>query len=229
MLRRTEFFTVELHVGVVASHPLVITYLTEILIKLNITIIPVVLQNNTVIASNMLPATAQNVIIIDLHDLLLPVSTYLDAFGALGGAAAFLGLDYSREAVEIADLLLCGLNGFLSYGQVPDLLGPAISSVAQGDTWVTPDVLRQYMTMTSHRSSLSDSGTEILTKRESQIRDLLKRRYSNKEIATLLGICESTVKFHVSNVLAKLNATGRRDLTRNRDNPFVLPILRKCG
>jgi DNA-binding NarL/FixJ family response regulator len=229
MLRRTEFFAIELHVGVVASHPLVITYLTDMLIKLDIKIIPAVLQNNSAIASSVLPANAQSVIIIDLHDLLLPVSTYLDAFGAIGGTAAFLGLDYSREAVEIADLLLCGLNGFLSYGQVPDLLGPAISSVAQGDTWVTPDVLRQYMTMTSHRSLLSDSGTEILTKRESQIRDLLKRRYSNKEIATLLGICESTVKFHVSNVLAKLNATGRRDLTRNRDNPFVLPILRKCG
>jgi DNA-binding NarL/FixJ family response regulator len=229
MLRRTELPVIGLHVGLVASHPLVATYLTELLIRLDIRIVPIVLQDDPAIAAGMLSGNARSVIILDLHDLLLPVSTYVDAFSSLGGTAAVIGLDYSRETAEIADLLLCGVNGFLSYGQVPDLLGPAISSVAQGDTWVTPDVLRQYMTMTSHRSPLSDSGTEILTKRESQIRDLLKRRYSNKEIATLLGICESTVKFHVSNVLAKLNATGRRDLTRSRDNPLVLPIFRKCG
>jgi DNA-binding NarL/FixJ family response regulator len=229
MPQHTQVSTIGLHVGLVASHPLVVTYLTELLIGLECNLFLVVLRNDTALEQNVLPANTHSVIILDLHDLLLPISTYLDAFSMLGNTTGFIGLDYSREAAEIADLLLCGFNGFLSYGQVPDLLGPAICSVAQGDTWVTPDVLRRYMTMTSHRSPLSDSGTEILTKRESQIRDLLKRRYSNKEIATLLGICESTVKFHVSNVLAKLNATGRRDLTRSRDNPLVLPIFRKCG
>ena len=34
-----------------------------------------------------------------------------------------------------------------------------------------------------------------------------------REVADFLGISESTVKFHVSNVLMKLNVSNRRELT----------------
>jgi DNA-binding NarL/FixJ family response regulator len=220
---------VQLHVGLIVSHSLVANYLGDLLIGLDMNINPVLLRD-PVVAASVLPAHTRSVILFDLHDLPLPVSTYLDAFGTMFQNCAFLGLDHSREVGEIADLLLSGFSGFLSYDQVPDLLGPAIASVAKGETWVTPDVMRKYMIRTSHRSPISDSGTEFLTKRESQIRELLQKRYSNKEIAMLLGICESTVKFHVSNVLAKLNATGRRDLTLDGSSSRVLPIFSgKCG
>ncbi len=224
MLRRTAFPPVQLHVGLIISHSLVANYLRDLLLGLGMNFNPVILRDPDVAAST-LPANAQSVIVFDLHDLPLPVSTYLDAFRMMFQRSTFLALDHSYEVSEIADLLLSGLNGFLSYEQVPDLLGPAIASVAKGETWVTPDVMRKYMTITSHRSPITDSRTEVLTKREGQIRDLLKKRYSNKEIAMLLGICESTVKFHVSNVLAKLNATGRRDLTQNGSNGLVLPMF----
>jgi DNA-binding NarL/FixJ family response regulator len=225
MLRRTLLPTVQLHVGLIVSHSLVANYLCDLLLGLDMNLTPVILQDPAA-ASIMLPPHNQHVILLDLHDLPLPISTYLDVFDLASHTSAFIGLDRSREVGEIADLLLSGFSGFLSYEQVPDLLGPAIASVAKGETWVTPDVMRKYMGMTSHRSLFSVSGPEVLTKRESQIRDLLKKRYSNKEIAMLLGICESTVKFHVSNVLAKLNATGRRDLTPNGTSTLILP---KCG
>lgn len=224
MLRRTAFPSVPLHVGLIIPHSLVANYLSDLLLGLDMNFNPVILRDPDMAAST-LPANAQSVIVFDLHDLPLPVSTYLDAFRMMFQRSTFLALDHSNEVSEIADLLLSGFSGFLSYEQVPDLLGPAIASVAKGETWVTPDVMKKYMTMTSHRSPITDSRTEALTKREGQIRDLLKRRYSNKEIAMLLGICESTVKFHVSNVLAKLNATGRRDLTQNGSNGLVLPMF----
>jgi DNA-binding NarL/FixJ family response regulator len=229
MLHRTVLPAVQLHVGLIVSHLLVSNYLSDLLLTLDMNVNPVLLQD-PVVATSRLPTHTRSVILFDLHDLPLPVSTYLDAFSMMFQSSAFLGLDHSREVSEIADLLLSGFSGFLSYDQVPDLLGPAIASVAKGETWVTPDVMRKYMTMTSRRSPISVSGVEVLTKRESQIRDLLRKRYSNKEIAMLLGICESTVKFHVSNVLAKLNATGRRDLTQHGTSSLALPILSaKCG
>ena len=46
-----------------------------------------------------------------------------------------------------------------------------------------------------------------------QTADLLRKRYSNREIASFLGISESTVKFHVSNVMSKQNVHCRRELT----------------
>jgi DNA-binding NarL/FixJ family response regulator len=229
MLPRIVSPAVQLHVGLIVSHSLAANYLCDLLLGLDMNVNPVLLQDADG-ATSRLPANVRSVILFDLHDLPFPESMYLDAFSMTFQSSGFLGLDHSRGVSEIADLLLSGFSGFLSYDQVPDLLGQAIASVAKGDTWVTPDVMRRYMTMTSHRSQLTPSGTEGLTKRESQVCELLKKRYSNKEIAVLLGVCESTIKFHVSNILAKLNATGRRDLTHKGISSLVFPILScKCG
>jgi len=51
-----------------------------------------------------------------------------------------------------------------------------------------------------------------LTARENQVLLLVIRRLSNKEIAGALGICERTVKFHISNIFAKMRVGDRRDL-----------------
>jgi len=39
------------------------------------------------------------------------------------------------------------------------------------------------------------------------------RRLTNKEIATVLGISERTAKFHVSNILGKLQLEDRNGLS----------------
>lgn len=52
---------------------------------------------------------------------------------------------------------------------------------------------------------------EKLTRRESEILKMLGRGQTNGAIATSLLISESTVKFHVKNILLKLGATSRAD------------------
>jgi DNA-binding NarL/FixJ family response regulator len=51
-----------------------------------------------------------------------------------------------------------------------------------------------------------------LTAREGQVLQLLMRRLANKEISRALAISERTVKFHVSNILGKLQLEDRRGL-----------------
>ncbi len=53
---------------------------------------------------------------------------------------------------------------------------------------------------------------EKLTKRELAVVELMKHRLSNKEIATVLDISEATVKFHVTNIFAKIKVSRRREL-----------------
>jgi DNA-binding NarL/FixJ family response regulator len=53
-----------------------------------------------------------------------------------------------------------------------------------------------------------------LTARERQVLGLLAQGDRNKEIALRLGLRERTVKFHVANVLAKLNAQSRTEALR---------------
>ena len=53
---------------------------------------------------------------------------------------------------------------------------------------------------------------QTTTARENEILELVRVRLSNKEIAELLQIRVSTVKFHLSNILSKMQAKSRRDL-----------------
>lgn len=49
----------------------------------------------------------------------------------------------------------------------------------------------------------------ILTPREKEIFTLLIDNYNTKDIAARLGISEKTVRNHISNVMQKLDVTGR--------------------
>jgi DNA-binding NarL/FixJ family response regulator len=53
-----------------------------------------------------------------------------------------------------------------------------------------------------------------LTDRESEVLGLLAKGLANKQIAVMLGISEHTVKFHVSSIYTKLNATNRTQAVR---------------
>ncbi len=55
-----------------------------------------------------------------------------------------------------------------------------------------------------------ENGT-ALTPREHEVIELLALGSSNKEIARKLGISVHTAKFHVGQLLDKLDATGRTD------------------
>ena len=49
----------------------------------------------------------------------------------------------------------------------------------------------------------------ILTKREKEVFSLLVENKTTKEISDILGICEKTVRNHISNTMQKLSVKGR--------------------
>jgi DNA-binding NarL/FixJ family response regulator len=53
-----------------------------------------------------------------------------------------------------------------------------------------------------------------LTEREAEVLSLLSKGLANKQIAMMLGISEHTVKFHVSSIYTKLDATSRTQAVR---------------
>ena len=53
-----------------------------------------------------------------------------------------------------------------------------------------------------------------LTDRENEVLALLAKGLANKQIALMLKISEHTVKFHVSSIYTKLNATNRTEAMR---------------
>lgn len=65
------------------------------------------------------------------------------------------------------------------------------------------------------RDDVSDGLIEPLTSREQEVLEHIAAGLSNRQIATVLGISEHTVKFHVSAILGKLGVTSRAAAIRH--------------
>lgn len=106
---------------------------------------------------------------------------------------------------DTAALLRTGIHGYVEYSSVAKDLVSAVQTVAGGDLWVTNRVLQAYAKLPLRRDV-------AMTRREVQVLDLLRRNLSNKRIASILGVRESTVKYHASNIFGKLHVASRQEL-----------------
>jgi DNA-binding NarL/FixJ family response regulator len=113
--------------------------------------------------------------------------------------------DYVYSAIK------AGASGFLLKDTPADDLVKAVKVIAAGDALLAPSVTRRLITeFASESSSYSAApGLEHLTDRETEVLELLARGRSNQEIAAELFLGETTVKTHVSRVLAKLEVRDR--------------------
>ncbi len=132
----------------------------------------------------------------------------------------------NRAAEHAVYLLALGVHGFVSYAQIDEQLSQAVERVTRGELWFSPSVLEAYARNSiASLKAVSQSPTgQAITQRESQIIELVKRRLSNKEIAEVLHIQESTVKFHLSNIFSKLQVNRRNEL---QDRGQLSDIWRK--
>ncbi len=107
--------------------------------------------------------------------------------------------------------LFRGVWGLVTYDQYESNLPRAVRQLAEGQLWFPAPVVARWMKMEErHRTA---ALAIPLTRREREVMDFLVRRLSNKEIATILRIKESTVKFHVANIFNKLHITCRQELS----------------
>jgi DNA-binding NarL/FixJ family response regulator len=112
--------------------------------------------------------------------------------------------------------LRAGASGFLLKRASPERLIDAVRTIAAGDALLDPAVTRELIrryTSTGARPARVDAEQRrtlrLLTPRERQVLHLIGEGRSNREIAELLVLAESTAKTHVKRVLAKINARDR--------------------
>ena len=114
------------------------------------------------------------------------------------------------EYVEAA--LRAGASGFLLKVAPPERLIDAVRTVAAGGGLLDPGVTRRVIESFAATPPLRTRRAETLdalTERERDVLRLIGRGLSNSEIAAELYLGETTVKTHVSNVLAKLGLRDR--------------------
>ena len=140
---------------------------------------------------------------ITLMDLRLPGMSGVEAIRILIARhrnAKFVVLTTYEGDEDIHQALEAGARSYIIKGMPHDALVSALRRVHAGGRFLPTPVSRAL----SSRLPNSD-----LSAREREVLDLIAQGKSNKEIATELGISESTVKCHVSVILMRLNVTDR--------------------
>jgi DNA-binding NarL/FixJ family response regulator len=111
--------------------------------------------------------------------------------------------------------LRAGASGFLLKDALPDELLAGIRAVAAGDAVVAPALTRRLLEAFGDRlpggpdRARSDPRLSELSGREREVLCAVAEGLTNSEIAERLVLSESTIKTHVSRVLAKTRARDR--------------------
>lgn len=146
-----------------------------------------------------------------LLDLEMPEQDGVAALREIGGldtavrVIVFTAFDTDERIVTAVQ---AGAHGYLLKGAPRQELFNAIRVVHEGGSLLQPVVASKLM---RHVSRDPEPAAETLTPRELEVLQLLGLGLQNKEIAARLVISERTVKFHVSAILAKLDAGNRTE------------------
>lgn len=178
-------------------------------------------------ALRLVPTLQPDVILLDNH---LPGVMGVDAIRGLrevSPRSRVLMLTVSEDSQDLAAALRNGAQGYLLKTIDGDLLAQAIRRAAQGEPVVSPELMGKLVAAFQAQgapsaaspapapevaeasgSAASDSDTPLSPREEEVLREIA-RGMSNKEIARVLDIAETTVKIHVQHILRKLGLTSR--------------------
>ena len=140
---------------------------------------------------------------ITLMDLRLPGTNGTDALIAIRGeypGARVIIVTTSDSDGEIQRAIRAGASAYVLKSMPKNELLEVIRSVHSGRKHIPPDVAAR---LAEHL------GEEDLSSRELQVLRLIRDGYRTKEISDKLAIAETTVNFHIKNVVDKLHANDR--------------------
>jgi len=153
-----------------------------------------------------------------LLDMAMPESLHaLRDIAALGAGVRVVALAVPELEPAILACAEAGIAAYVTRDASLDDLLAAIELAGRGECAVSPRIggsmLRRISALAASHSDefARDAG---LTARELEIARLVDQGMSNKSIAACLGIEVATVKNHVHNILAKLQAGRRADIAR---------------
>jgi DNA-binding NarL/FixJ family response regulator len=140
---------------------------------------------------------------VTLMDLRLPGANGTDALIAIRGEypqARIIMLSTSDGDGEIQRAMRAGACAYMLKSTPKNDLLKVIRTVHSGRRCILPDVAAR---LSEHY------GEDSLTDRELQVLRLIRDGHRNKQIADHLAIAETTVNFHIKNLVDKLQANDR--------------------
>ena len=145
-----------------------------------------------------------------LMDLLMPKMDGVTAIKTIKTRwpqIQIIALTSFKEKEYVEGALKAGANGYLLKDVSAEELVNAVRRAVAGQPSLSPEAAQVLI----HNVSEPAQPDVEMTGREKEILDLMVEGLSNNEIAERLIVSQSTVKFHVSNILSKLGVNGRTE------------------
>jgi two-component system, NarL family, response regulator YdfI len=162
--------------------------------------------------------TELDVIIIDSHSM-------PDLLHEPPSDAVIVLLTAVRDARSISRLLRNGVRAILPRESDPDDIISAIYVAHDGLVLLSAPAAESLAGVYGDQAPEVEGGlSEEITSRETDVLRMLAEGLVNKDIATRLGISEHTVKFHISSIFEKLDASTRTEAVTLAIRRGLIPI-----
>lgn len=155
-----------------------------------------------------------DVVLLDLH---MPGTSGLEALRVMMEDVPdtqVVMLTVSEDAEDLLETLRAGARGYLLKNIDTEFLLESIQRAARGESVMSPQIAHKLADSLrappkENVVAVADANPDKLSPREREIIVMLARGASNKEIAHVLSLSESTIKIHVQGILRKLNIAKR--------------------
>lgn len=162
-------------------------------------------------AISMARALSPDVILMDLR---MPVLDGIEATKALHEKYRVVVLTTFDDDEYLFGALQAGAHGFLLKSAEPQAIILGVRAAARGESVLDPQVTARILARALAPEPEAKKLPDDLTVRELEVLQGIGEGLSNPQLAQRLGIGQSTVKTHVSQVLAKLGVSTRLQAAR---------------
>lgn len=157
-------------------------------------------------------ALKPDVVILDIS---MPQLNGLDAADQIKHRLPYIKLVFltmNASAEVAAEAFRRGASGFVLKQSAAEELVVAIRKVIQGASYLSPLVARETVTFLLNRRNSATTKENRLTKRQSEILQLLLEGMSMKQVASMLDVKPGTVAFHKYRMMETLNVKTNAEL-----------------
>lgn len=152
-----------------------------------------------------------------LLDLDMPVMNGTEALAQMLAANRELPvvmLTVSEDAEDLKEAFVLGARGYLVKNIDAEYLVNGVRQVVAGESVMSPEMTSKFVNgiRAKHLSLMPEVRPETvksLTERERQILGCLAQGASNREMANLLNMSESTVKAHLQRIMRQFDFSSR--------------------
>ena len=156
-----------------------------------------------------------------LLDLDMPVMNGTEALAQMLAANRELPvvmLTVSEDAEDLKEAFVLGARGYLVKNIDAEYLVNGVRQVVAGESVMSPEMTSKFVNgiRAKHLSLMPEVRPETvksLTERERQILGCLAQGASNREMANLLNMSESTVKAHLQRIMRRFDFSSRVQAT----------------